>query len=99
MTKRFTKEINVFLTQFYDNGVQINSEDLLTVANELNDENEQLKSFKEQNINEYLKLKEVCNECKKENEKLKQENEWLKQSNKNLEKIAYPMARWKGDVE
>ena len=39
------------------------------------------------------------NKLNNENEQLKKENEWLKQSNKNLEKIAYPMQRYIGDVE
>ena len=54
--------------RIYDDGYI----DLNKKYKKLKDENEQLKSFKEQNINEYLKLKEVCNECKKENEQLKQ---------------------------
>ena len=70
-----------------------------TCGIEFNRENKNYGGFREQ---DYNKLKVFCKELNrlfKENEQLKQENEWLKQSNKNLEKIAYPMQRYIGDVE
>lgn len=64
---------NIFDNKTFIASVDIGGELLVELLNILHDENEQLQSFKEQNIREYTKLKKVCNECKKENEQLKQQ--------------------------
>ena len=57
------------------NKIQNNYNNTEKYAIKLWEENEQLKQFKEQHIEEYLKLKTVSNELKKENEQLKKELE------------------------
>lgn len=96
--------------QVYDDDRLLTVDETVDLLNNYSDENERLKQFREQNIQEYNKLKKVCNECKKENEQLKQQKDKWKQQCIHFKEmlddmdIAYLCDEWiyeelKGDVE
>ena len=73
----FLNDQNQSIVDLYE-GSKYWSDKATEKIKELEEENEQLKQFKEQNIAEYNKLKKVCNDCKRENEQLKQQKPFLK---------------------
>lgn len=94
--KRFTIDVETenYENAYFENDKFLCYEDdydaILNRLNELAEENEQLKTFREQNIQEYNKLKKVCNDCKLENEQLKERiKELQKESYGNLDGLNY----------
>ena len=76
MVKRFTETVSTGDVRDNLTGKEYRceyriDEEFLELVNDIAEESKQLKQFKEQNIQEYLKLKNICNNCKKENKQLK----------------------------